>query len=46
MLKGYTYGLAHMLGPEINAGLDARRIQKICGAGSVPGDKRRQSEMR
>ena len=26
-----------MLGPEMNAGLDAGPIQKKCGAGSVPG---------
>ena len=26
-----------MLGPEMNVGLDAGPIQKMCGAGSVPG---------
>ena len=26
-----------MLGPEMNAGLDAEPIQKMCGADSVPG---------
>ena len=26
-----------MLGPEMNAGLDAGPIPKICGAGSMPG---------
>ena len=35
MLKGYTAGLD--VGPEMNAGLDAGAIQKMCGAGSVPG---------
>ena len=34
MLKGYTAGLG--VGPVMNAGLDARPIQKMCGAGSVP----------
>ena len=28
-----------MLGPEMNTGLDAGPIQKMCGAGSVPGLK-------
>ena len=35
MLKRYTAGLD--AGSEINAGLDAGPIQKVCGAGSVPG---------
>ena len=26
-----------MLGPEMNTGLDAGSIQKMCGAASVPG---------
>ena len=35
ILKGYTAGLDG--GPDMNAGLDAGPIQKMCGAGSVPG---------
>ena len=36
MLKGYILP-GSMLGPEMNAELDARPIQKMCGAGSVSG---------
>ena len=35
MLKGYTTGLD--AGPEMNAGLVAGPIQKMCGGGSVRG---------
>ena len=32
-----------MLGPEMNAGLDAGSIQKICGAGYVSGPEFREN---
>ena len=31
-----------MLGPEMNAGLDAGPIQKMCGSSSVPGQDFRE----
>ena len=38
MLKGCRYVLpGSMLGPEVNAGIDAGPIQKMCGADSMPG---------
>ena len=37
MLKGYTYCRAQCWAQRFNAGLDTGLIQKMCGAGSLPG---------